>query len=44
MAPQVLEPMALYLQPVRHYTTVEYLPGRRVAERKIELGESGAEV
>jgi ClpP class serine protease len=44
MPPQVLELMALYPQPVRHYPTVEYLPGRRVAERKIELGESGAEV
>lgn len=44
MPPEVLELMALYPQPVRHYPTVEYLPGRRVAERKIELGESGAEV
>jgi ClpP class serine protease len=44
MPPQVLELMALYPQPVRHYPTVEYLPGRRVAERKIELGESGAGV
>jgi ClpP class serine protease len=43
MPPQVLELMALYPQPVRHYPTVEYLPGRRVAERKIELGESNAE-
>lgn len=43
MPPQVLELMALYPQPVRHYPTVEYLPGRRVAERKIELGESSAE-
>jgi ClpP class serine protease len=41
MPPQVLELMALYPQPVRHYPTVEYLPGRRVAERKVELGESG---
>jgi len=41
MPPQVLELMALYPQPVRHYPTVEYLPGRRVAERKIVLGESG---
>jgi len=44
MPPQVLELMALYPQPVRHYPTAEYLPGRRVTERKIELGESGAEV
>ena len=43
MPPQVLELMTLYPQPVRHYPTVEYLPGRRVAERKIELGESNAE-
>jgi len=44
MPPQIWDLMALYPQPVRHYPTVEYLPGRRVAERKIELGESGAEV
>lgn len=44
MPPHVLEPMALYPQPLWHYPTVEYLPGRRVTERKIELGESGAEV
>ena len=43
MPPEVLDLMALYPQPVRHYPTVEYLPGRRVAERKIELGGSGAE-
>ena len=44
MPPQVLELMTLYPQPVRHYPTVEYLPGRRVAERKMELGESDAEL
>ena len=44
MPPQIWDLMALYPQPVRHYPTVEYLPGRRVAERKIELGASGAEV
>jgi len=44
MPPQVLELMTLYPQPVRHYPTVEYLPGRRVAERKIALGESGAKL
>lgn len=44
MPPQVLELMTLYPQPVRHYPTVEYLPGRRVAERKIALEESGAKV
>jgi len=37
MPPQVLELMALYPQPVRHSPTVEYLPGRRVAERKMAL-------
>jgi ClpP class serine protease len=41
---EVLELMTLYPQPVRHNPTVEYLPGRRVAERRIELGESGANV
>lgn len=40
---QVLELMTLYPQPVRHYPTVEYLPGRRVAERRIELGESAGD-
>lgn len=44
MPPQVLELMTLYPQPVRHYPTVEYLPGRRVAERKMELGESDGEL
>jgi hypothetical protein len=43
MPPQLWELMALYPQPVRHFPTVEYLPGRRVAERKIELGDSGAD-
>jgi hypothetical protein len=43
MPPQGLELMARYPQPVRHYPTVEYLLGRRVADRKIELGESDAE-
>jgi hypothetical protein len=43
MPPEVLELMALYPQPVRHFPTVEYLPGRRVAERKIDLGGSGGE-
>jgi hypothetical protein len=38
-----LQPL-LKQRPVRHYPTVEYLPGRRVAERKTELGESRAEV
>jgi hypothetical protein len=41
---QVLKLMALYPQPVRHFPTVEYLPGRRVAERKIELGKLGLEL
>jgi hypothetical protein len=40
--PQVLELMALYPQPVRQYPTVEYLAGRRVVERKIELGGASA--
>jgi len=34
MPPEVLELMTLYPQPVRHYPTVEYLPGKRVAEQK----------
>jgi ClpP class serine protease len=42
--PEVLELMTLYPQPVRRYPTVEYLPGRRVAERKVELGDSGDEL
>lgn len=41
--PQVWELMTLYPQPVRRVPTVEYLPGRRVAERKIEFREPGAE-
>ncbi len=44
MPPEVLELMTLYPQPVRRFPTVEYLPGRRVAERRIELGESSAEL
>lgn len=44
MPPEVLELMALYPQPVRRFPTVEYLPGRRMAERSIELGESSAEL
>jgi ClpP class serine protease len=43
MPPQLWELMALYPQPVRHFPTVEYLPGRRIAERRIELGDSGAD-
>ena len=42
MPPEVLDLMALYPQPVRRFPTVEYLPGRRVAERSIEVGESSA--
>lgn len=44
MPPQVVDLMALYPQPVRHNPTVEYLPGRRVAERKIDLGGSAADL
>ena len=33
MPTQVLELMTLYPQPVRRYPSVEYLPGRRAAER-----------
>ena len=40
--PEVLELMTLYPQPVRRSPTVEYLPGRRVAERRIEYVGSGA--
>jgi ClpP class serine protease len=43
MPPQIWELMALYPQPVRHFPTVEYLPGRRVAERRIGFREPGAE-
>ena len=32
MPPEILDLMALYPQPVRSLPTVEYLPGRRVAE------------
>lgn len=41
--PQVWELMTLYPQPVRRVPTVEYLPGRRVAEPRIEFREPGAE-
>ncbi|MGA2146678.1 MAG: hypothetical protein ABSH49_17145 [Bryobacteraceae bacterium] len=44
MPPEVLELMTLYPQPVRRFPTVEYLPGRRVAERRIEPGEFSAEL
>jgi ClpP class serine protease len=44
MPPEVLELMALYPQPVRHFPTVEYLPGRRVAERRVGLEDAGAEL
>jgi len=44
MPPEVLDLMMLYPQPVRHFPTVEYLPGRRVAERRVGLGESSAEL
>lgn len=43
MPPEVLELMTLYPQPVRRFPTVEYPPGRRVAERRIESGESAWE-
>ena len=44
MPPEVLDLMMLYPQPARRFPTVEYLPGRRAAERRIELGESSAEL
>lgn len=44
MPAEVLELMALYPQPVRHFPTVEYLPGKRLSERKIMMGESGEEL
>jgi hypothetical protein len=44
MPPEVLELMALYPQPVQHFPTVEYLPGKRVAGRKSELRGTGAEL
>lgn len=34
MPPEVLELMTLYPQPVRNFPTVEYLPGKRIAEQK----------
>jgi ClpP class serine protease len=37
MPPQIWDLMALYPQPVRRYPTVEYLPGKRVADPKMEL-------
>jgi ClpP class serine protease len=43
MPAEVVDLMALYPQPVRHNPTVEYLPGRRVAARKSDLGASGAD-
>jgi len=36
MPPEVLELMTLYPQPVQHFPTVEYLPGKRLAGRKSE--------
>jgi ClpP class serine protease len=39
MPPQIWQLMTLYPQPVRHFPTVEYLPERRVAEPKVELGK-----
>jgi ClpP class serine protease len=44
MPAEVLELMALYPQPVRRFPTVEYLPGKRLSERKMEMGESGEEL
>jgi ClpP class serine protease len=44
MPAEVLELMALYPQPVRHFPTVEYLPGKRLSEREIMMGESGEEL
>ena len=43
MPPEVLELMTLYPKPVRRFPTVECLPGRRVAERRIEPGGSAWE-
>ena len=42
MPPQVLELMTLYPQPVRSNPTVEYLPGRRVAEPRNGHGGSSS--
>jgi len=39
---EVLKLMTLYPQPVRRNPTVEYLPGRRVVERRVEFEESSA--
>jgi ClpP class serine protease len=39
---EVLKLMTLYPQPVRRTPTVEYLPGKRVVERRVEFEESGA--
>jgi len=39
---EILKLMTLYPQPVRRTPTVEYLPGRRVAERRMQFDESGA--
>jgi hypothetical protein len=39
---EVLKLMTLYPQPVRRTPTVEYLPGRRVVERRVEFEESSA--
>jgi ClpP class serine protease len=44
MPPEILDLMMLYPQPVRRFPTVEYLPGRREAGRRIELGESSGEL
>jgi len=44
MPPEVLDLMMLYPQPVRRFPTVEYLPGRREAGRRIALGDSSAEL
>jgi len=42
--PEVLELMTLYPQPVRRNPTVEYLPGRRAAGPRVELGNSGMDM
>jgi ClpP class serine protease len=39
---EILELMTLYPQPVRRNPTVEYLPGRRVVERRVEFEKSSA--
>ena len=43
MPPEGLELIALYPPPVRDYPAVEYLPGKRVAERQVSLRERFAE-